>query len=312
MSKNLESEYKNFINDQIPDLWDRIEANLGEQEPAGAADTSAQTQHAETGNNAGSPVRPLNNAAPRRRIWKPILGIAAAAACVCIVVPIALSVGSGRGMGSAAMTAEALPEEFNYAEADAAAEPYYGEEMVAADAAAEEAASAETFYPAGEPAAEEKAAYETTEAAVSDEASGRERVKERTAIGSESAKSAGESEYDIEEYEEAAEAMEIEEAAEVPEAEEAYEEAAAEEPVYAKAYTLTNVEIKITSVSEEDLAAHRVTAEVIACPDEPSLAGSILTIESSDDTEGVPAEPGIYIRNIFVIVEGDGTLVYKI
>ncbi len=144
MSKNLETEYKNLINsriEEIPDLWSRIEAGLGEQEPSLSLYSDGTAR-------PGTEAKPGKT---RRGRWRVFAGIAAAAACVCIIVPVALSVGNSGHSSYSAATAEAVPEEMFMEEA-AAESTGYDEEAAYPEEAYEEAAYAE--------AANEEAAFE--------------------------------------------------------------------------------------------------------------------------------------------------------
>ena len=124
--KDLKSEYKNMIEADVPDLWDRIESSLGEREPAISAKRS------------------------RRKIYY-FSGIAAACVCAAIIIPlVAMSAGSARKGNSAAAVAEAPAAEEKavafaetYKASASADEGFY--EGSAADGYFEESAAEEFF-----------------------------------------------------------------------------------------------------------------------------------------------------------------------
>lgn len=68
MSKNLEMEYKKQIQNNVPDLWDRIEAGLEEKKPASQ--------------------RQRRNTARRKNFYFIGGGILAAGLCVAVALPV--------------------------------------------------------------------------------------------------------------------------------------------------------------------------------------------------------------------------------
>ena len=85
MSKSLEKEYKAMMNDQLPDLWTRIESSLEEKESV-------------------SETEPLTEKESKKntKIFR-FLPYAAAAACVCLIITgIAYSGVLNHGMSSSA------------------------------------------------------------------------------------------------------------------------------------------------------------------------------------------------------------------
>lgn len=92
--KNFENEYKELIQEDMPDLWDRIEAGLVEKKPA-----VEQT------------VEPMETVAERKRpisIHKLVryAGLAAACLCVVILTPVIIMVTSGGAGDCASSTME--------------------------------------------------------------------------------------------------------------------------------------------------------------------------------------------------------------
>lgn len=91
MSKDLKNEYKELMTEDVPDLWDRIEAGLEPKQPT-----------AEKRNPWG-----------KYRVWR-----AAVAACLCLMVTVPVILREGKG-GNYSTNDMALPE--NNAQADGAA-----------------------------------------------------------------------------------------------------------------------------------------------------------------------------------------------
>lgn len=91
MSKDLKNEYKELMTEDVPDLWDRIEAGLEPKQPT-----------AEKRNPWG-----------KYRVWG-----AAVAACLCLMVTVPVILREGKG-GNYSANDMALPE--NNAQADGAA-----------------------------------------------------------------------------------------------------------------------------------------------------------------------------------------------
>ena len=319
MSKNLESEYRKLMNDQIPDLWDRIEAGLGEQLPA-----EPHVHNMQTGDASLSSSRNVVNyhdylseterrsrsavpAQPKKRPWKMIAGIAAAAACVCIIVPVALSVGS-LGHSSSELTAAAYEEAVEEGAAfEPKAEAYMNEAAEAEEFAAEAAAGESYEIDAGE-SAPEAAASETYDAGA-EEAAAEEPVFDdyEIALSPEAAE------------EEKASASEEAYAPAEAAAEEAYTEESASEETYPEAgvFDLAGVRCEIASIPEKDLAEGRIQAVIVSCPADPSLEGTAVTIfKAGPDMTGdgsspdLPSKPGTYTLDLRRITNENGEQVY--
>lgn len=74
MSKSLENEYKELIAEDVPDLWERIEAGLEPKHPA----------------------------AEKRSLWRKYRVWGAVAACLCLAVTVpAIFIGNGAGSSNA-------------------------------------------------------------------------------------------------------------------------------------------------------------------------------------------------------------------
>ena len=79
MSKKLESEYKNLVLDDVPDLWSRIEAGL---EPKQNIQLNESVNHS---NNTGKDSNKIVSFKKRYKAWGTV---AAACACVAIALPV--------------------------------------------------------------------------------------------------------------------------------------------------------------------------------------------------------------------------------
>lgn len=91
MSKDLKNEYKELMTEDVPDLWDRIEAGLEPKQP----------------------TVEKRNPWRKYRVWG-----AAVAACLCLMVTVPVILREGKG-GNYSTNDMALPE--NNAQADGAA-----------------------------------------------------------------------------------------------------------------------------------------------------------------------------------------------
>lgn len=118
MSRDFEKEYLELINEEIPDLWDRIEAGLGERTAPEIEKTNK--------------VKPVI-------VWKKYAGLAAAVLCVAIVIPVFVMI---RQVGKSA-SFEAATEA--PAEAGQTMEECVAEDAVAAEEESAEAASVMTM-----------------------------------------------------------------------------------------------------------------------------------------------------------------------
>ncbi len=119
MNKNFEQAYKELAQNEIPDLWDRIEAGLKEKSaPMGKEEEQAGKAEEDKGQ---SPVK--GGIGPVIKMLKRYSGLAAAAVCAAVVIPAALYLGrNGNLSGSKSDEMEAIPEESAEAAAEEIAE----------------------------------------------------------------------------------------------------------------------------------------------------------------------------------------------
>lgn len=126
--KNLENEYRKMIQQETPDLWNRIEAGLTEKR--GIIETAKTTETAKITETTDIPDTEEKKAVIKRSVWKRAVrysGIAAACLCGVIIIPaIALSLLTGEfgstkmaATGAAEETAKAAPAEEAVEEAEA-------------------------------------------------------------------------------------------------------------------------------------------------------------------------------------------------
>ncbi len=96
MSRDLEREYRAFVDSEVPDLWARIESGLEEKKPA--ADTLADTL--------------MKDTRDRKMNYKVWAGLAAACVCAALVVPaLVRNTGMKGGSNSApAPVADTAPQ----------------------------------------------------------------------------------------------------------------------------------------------------------------------------------------------------------
>lgn len=121
MSRDLEREYRAFVDSEVPDLWARIESGLEEKKPA--ADTLADTL--------------MKDTRDRKMNYKVWAGLAAACVCAALVVP-AMVRNTGMKGGSSlapAPAADTAPQAYERAADNAGKEAALCEE--AAEAAAD-------------------------------------------------------------------------------------------------------------------------------------------------------------------------------
>lgn len=150
MSKDFEKEYIELAKNEIPDLWDRIEAGLKEKSAPGnqtAVMEEKQATNQQQENAAKSKTKIVFT-------FKRYAGLAAAILCVALIIPASILIHQSDGVSystDAATTTEAYD---TAAEADACEEAF--------DAAAAEEAGEETYDTAE--AADEAAEAETAEA----------------------------------------------------------------------------------------------------------------------------------------------------
>lgn len=104
--KNFENEYRKMIQDDVPDLWDRIEAGLSEKEQVRKTESIRKSEQNEKNN-----VVLVKQKMSGRKVLK-YSGIAAACLCVAILLPGMISLmGRNKGaMGETAMKDVAMEE----------------------------------------------------------------------------------------------------------------------------------------------------------------------------------------------------------
>lgn len=135
MNKNFENEYKNMILTDIPDLWDRIEAGLPEQN--GQEQKQTNQEHAKTTPQKEN-ISYIDSTTKKRRTHNNVRygGWIAAAICLAIVIPAVMV---GARVGRLGQHSESAMDDRNAMEADGAHEaensvdeaPAYVEQSVA-------------------------------------------------------------------------------------------------------------------------------------------------------------------------------------
>ena len=149
MSKDFEKEYRELAQNEIPDLWDRIEAGLTEKS---TPEITIVNYRADTKKNAKV-----------ASFLKKYAGLAAAILCVALIIPASNFILRSGGKSSSADSS--VPQEANGAADDTAYDTAVSEE--ACEAATEE--TADDVAAAAEDVAEEAAEVEW-EAAAADKA----------------------------------------------------------------------------------------------------------------------------------------------
>ena len=137
MNKNFEQAYKELAQNEVPDLWDRIEAGLKEKSAPAKKDIQEEkyTQKMEE-SKAQSPVK--GGIGPVIKILKRYSALAAAAVCAAVVIPAALFLGRNGNLSGSNMEAiSAAPEEALETAEEAALEEAVGEAEEAVENAEE-------------------------------------------------------------------------------------------------------------------------------------------------------------------------------
>ena len=139
MSKNFEEEYKALANEELPDLWNRIEAGLTPRTTALAEETKDEQI-------VGQINEQVKEKTKKRKMISFLYRyrtVAAAALCAVVIIPAAIVIGFGRAGRSKMWESadEAAPMELYNSAAQAA-----GEEAEVTEEAAEE----EMEFPASE------------------------------------------------------------------------------------------------------------------------------------------------------------------
>lgn len=89
MSKRLEEEYRQMVNDQVPDLWNRIEAGLREKNTPPVGQPVQQQVYQQPVQQAVQPNKPKKPVIFKILPWAG--GVAAAAILFILVIPAVLS-----------------------------------------------------------------------------------------------------------------------------------------------------------------------------------------------------------------------------
>ena len=122
MSKNFEDAYREEVQQNIPDLWNRIESSLPEKTPVVAAETMAPEVEAETIASADKRQNTNSNKKTKKNpyAWIKWASLAAAGLFLLILIPAVLGIGflslvSGDKMSSDMAANESCAEEPQYA-----------------------------------------------------------------------------------------------------------------------------------------------------------------------------------------------------
>jgi len=158
--KKFETEYKNQIAIELPDLWDRIEAGVDEYEA-----TKNSTVTALADDNIENKITAIS----RKRTFVTIAKVLGAAACLFIVINVFRIAGTNKSEATADSTMVNFAPAAECVMEDAYADDYVAEEAEEAEAdysyAAEDAYSEAAFEETYEPATDE-AATEASEITV--------------------------------------------------------------------------------------------------------------------------------------------------
>ncbi len=157
MSKNFAEEYKALANEELPDLWNRIEAGLtpkttalAEEEPSSDMEQTIEPVGAEAKQEAEFEEKPEKGKVIRFLFR--YRTVVAAAICVVVILPAVILLGRGNDSSSSWKSASdtvteaqeeapadhAASEEIYLAETDEVTEEAVAEEAVAEEAVAEE------------------------------------------------------------------------------------------------------------------------------------------------------------------------------
>lgn len=298
--KNFKSEYQGMIQEEMPDLWGRIEASLAEKPVGPATEQEIQPATGKTIQQATGQViqqeteqtieqTKKTNAGIRKWRFARYSGLVAACLCGVIVLPAIVLVWNGT-----AGSAERASEETASAEAPAAV--YEEAEMAAyeeAPAAAYEEAPAAVYE---ETPAE---AGETTEAV---DASAAEEMKAATEMAACEDSAANEMSTDIYMKETAeAEMAEVEMAT----AKKASDESVSQE-VFSSGTGTVIENIKVCIVQTEQLKYHTVYHAVIET-DESGLfqTGEEIEFMAADDADGMFDVNGTYTITLQYVTDAE-------
>ena len=128
MSKNFEEEYKKLALDEVPDLWDRIEAGLSEKS---APATHAPGDQREAAGKQDRAYRKKSDKQGKtvRVFFRRYAGAVAAVFCVFIIIPAVMLIGRTGNKSLSEKMADTAMEESAF---EITAEESSGEEMKAA------------------------------------------------------------------------------------------------------------------------------------------------------------------------------------
>ena len=128
MSKNFEEEYKKLALDEVPDLWDRIEAGLSEK-TAPATHASEDQREAAGKQDRAYRKKSDKQGKTARVFFRRYAGAVAAVFCVFIIIPAVMLIRSSGNKSFSEKMADTKMEESAF---ETTAEESSGEEMKAA------------------------------------------------------------------------------------------------------------------------------------------------------------------------------------
>jgi len=273
MSKDLNNEYKKHIENEIPDLWNRIETALPSKyiDEPGAVESNPAPNVAGFGqeppineNHPAPNVVEINTASRKRNRLRIYTGVLAACACLIACIPAVILFNRVSKSDEAAseknyMMAESASEEAMADEAPVAA--YDMEEAADSDYEMEEAEAAYDFAPSEAPAQNEEADKYEAEASENYESS------------AEAAVAADESESTMEQYRPSDEEMD-----------ELQEKLNGNthplDSINGEVTLLYNVRIRIKNIFVED-GKHFATVVILKDPEREFTAGDIVDVDIS-------------------------------
>lgn len=152
MSKNFEEEYKALANEELPDLWNRIEAGLTPKTTDLAEEEHKEiTEHAKK-NTERQPEEKRKKGKVVSFLYR-YRTVAVAALCVIVILPAVLVIGRSGGSKSGGSASDSAPMEMSAAEAEswdeAVVEDVMDDVAEATEATEEKAAGAEASADTG-------------------------------------------------------------------------------------------------------------------------------------------------------------------
>lgn len=169
MSKNFEEEYKKLALDEVPDLWDRIEAGLSEKS-APATHALEDQREAEGKQDRAYRKKSDKQGKTVRVFFRRYAGVVAAVFCIFIIIPAVMLIGSSGNKSFSEKMADTKMEESAF---ETTAEESSGEEM---KAAVEETAAGASYDEAVNAAAAEAVCEEAVAEGAYEEADEEPRV----------------------------------------------------------------------------------------------------------------------------------------